>query len=233
MLFSLCIYNWQPPYVAVMFLLHGQDSKWLSADWSACSFSPRLCWTGLTAWRGEKARPVSFVPKLQRGSHSLPRLFQLKESAFTSNLPANLHIRHRPRCLAPRQVVEDEEEGGGCERQKTPAIKNRVLRGDVQPLASTLKVPCLKSCLHIFSLLYHFLMGSKAIKGVFTANPISSHSVLTFGQSACLPSYAETDGVSIYILSLWVEWNVLGVFCFAQLKQKKPGKTSPSLKSEK
>ncbi len=69
---------WQPLHVPAMFLLHGQDLKWRSADRSACSFSPRLCWTGLKARGGEKLRLVSFVPELQRGSRSLPRLFQLK-----------------------------------------------------------------------------------------------------------------------------------------------------------
>lgn len=121
-----------------MFLLHGRDLQWPCADRSACSFSPNLCWTGLTACRGEKLQLVSFVQELQRGSRSLPRLFQLKAGIYQH---ANLHIRHGSHCVAPGQegrawVREDgshEESGveGPCSpfgiHGESPLLKELVV----------------------------------------------------------------------------------------------------------
>lgn len=127
----------------------------------ACSFSPRLCWTGLTARRGEKLRLVSFVPELQRGSRSLPRLFQLT-AVFTSTLIYTfgmaLAVWHRANGGGGRGG------GGGAWAREDGSHEESVLRGDVRPLASTVKVLCLKICSYFHSA----LMGNKPIEVVST-----------------------------------------------------------------
>lgn len=117
------------------FCMAGTQSGPLSTG-SACSFSPHLCCTGVTARRGEKLRLVSFVPKLQRGSRSLPRPFQLRAGIYQH---ANLRIRHGSHCLEPGQV---EKEGRG-ERawavREDSSHEESGLRGDGHPLASRVK----------------------------------------------------------------------------------------------
>lgn len=159
--------------VPAMFLLHGRDSKWPSADWSACSVSPRLCWTGLTAWRGEKLQLVSFVPKLQRGSRSLPRLFQLRASIYQH---ADLHIYHGSHCLARSQVAENERgrEGRRERVREESSHEKSGLWGDglggLCPLASIVNVPCLKSCLY-FQLYKTVLFLMEATQFMFFVPP--------------------------------------------------------------
>ena len=91
---------------------------------SECLFIlTRLCWMGLMAWRGEKLQLVSFVQKLQQGSRSLPRVFQLRAGIYQH---ADLHIYHGSLCLAQGQVVENGEGGRGREKKEAT---NRAGRG--------------------------------------------------------------------------------------------------------
>lgn len=132
--FSLWMITESLLYVPAMFLLHGRDSHWLSADRSACSFSPALCWTGLAA-HGEGRRHSSFL-LFQRdsgGQVPFPGSFSEEASIYHH---ANLHILHGSSCLALGQGLERmrgykelKGPGGGLKRRQPGKIVDE--RGSV------------------------------------------------------------------------------------------------------